>query len=146
MLIHATVTLRLNYCNMLCEGLSLSTIWKLQAVQNGLLTSLHQYVHTTPVLQQFQWLPICFQSQLKMLIFTYKASSWFSTCIRSGLLFPMWSHMTTFESPIRSRDLLLYSLGMLIVNGCIHRTVCWICYRKLPYSPFHTRCIAELHL
>ena len=53
MVIHATVTSRLDFCNSLCAGLSLNILQKLQLVQNAAaraLTGTRWRAHITPVL------------------------------------------------------------------------------------------------
>ncbi len=61
MLIHAFMTLRLDYCNVLLGGCSARLINKLQMVQNaaaGVLTRTRNYDHISPVLSTLHWLPI----------------------------------------------------------------------------------------
>ncbi|KAF7247744.1 Reverse transcriptase-like protein [Varanus komodoensis] len=72
----ALVTSQLDFCNALYMGLPLKTVQILQLVQNRaarLLTGTGRYVHMTPVLHQFHWLPIEVQAQFKVLVITYKA-------------------------------------------------------------------------
>ena len=50
-LVHALVVSTLDYCNVLCVGLPLRLMWKLQMVQNAvarLLTGLQRYQHIFP--------------------------------------------------------------------------------------------------
>lgn len=54
---------------MLCPGLSLKGIQKLQAIENAAVQTLLEGVHVTPPL------PTCFRIQLKGLVITCKASS-----------------------------------------------------------------------
>ena len=75
-LIHAFITSRLHYCNILCTGLSQSNIHKLQMVQNAaarMLTGTKKREHITPVLAQLHWLPVKFRIDFKILLFVFKA-------------------------------------------------------------------------
>ncbi len=75
-LIHAFISSRLDCCNSLYTGLPLSTLDKLQDVQNAaarLLTRTRQNEHITPILQRLHWLPIIYRIQYKVLLLVYKA-------------------------------------------------------------------------
>ena len=54
----------------------MKTVWKLQLVQRAaarLLTGVGYREHTTPLLKQLHWHPVCFRMQFKVLVITYKA-------------------------------------------------------------------------
>ncbi|XP_061907768.1 uncharacterized protein LOC133652732, partial [Entelurus aequoreus] len=58
-IIHAFVTSRLDYCNVLFSGLPMSSIKRLQLVQNAaarLLTKTRKFDHITPILAHLHWL------------------------------------------------------------------------------------------
>ncbi|XP_054605029.1 uncharacterized protein [Nothobranchius furzeri] len=72
--LHAFVISRLDYCNSLYAGLCQSTLHRLQVVQNSaarFLTGTRKRDHISPVLASLHWLPICYRSQFKILVFVY---------------------------------------------------------------------------
>uniref|UniRef100_A0A803SZA6 Reverse transcriptase domain-containing protein n=1 Tax=Anolis carolinensis TaxID=28377 RepID=A0A803SZA6_ANOCA len=74
--VHTLVTTRLDYGNVLYVGLPLKTARKLQLVQRAaarLITGAAYREHTTPLLRQLHWLPICYRAQFKVLVLAYKA-------------------------------------------------------------------------
>uniref|UniRef100_A0A3Q3C7D3 Reverse transcriptase domain-containing protein n=1 Tax=Haplochromis burtoni TaxID=8153 RepID=A0A3Q3C7D3_HAPBU len=76
--IHAFVTVRLDYCNSLDFGVSRSSVFRLQLVQNAaarLLTGTRRYEHITPVLYSLHWLPVHFRIHFKLLLFVFKCLS-----------------------------------------------------------------------
>ncbi len=73
-LVHAFMTSRLDYCNALLGGCPVSSINKLQIVQNAaarVLTRSRKYYHITPILQSLHWLPIKFRISYKILFCLY---------------------------------------------------------------------------
>ncbi len=75
-LIHAFMTSRLDYCNVLLGGCSACLINKLQLVQNAaacVLTRTRKCDHISPVLLTLHWLPIKHRIHFKILLITYKA-------------------------------------------------------------------------
>ncbi len=74
-LVHAFMTSRLDYCNVLLGGCPASSITKLQVGQNAaasVLTRSRKYAHINPILQSLHWLPIKFHISYKMLLLTCK--------------------------------------------------------------------------
>ncbi|XP_032375874.1 uncharacterized protein LOC116692015 [Etheostoma spectabile] len=74
--IHAFISLRLDYCNSLYFGLSKSLLARLQLVQNAaarVLTGTRKREHITPVLASLHWLPVHFRVHFKILLITFKA-------------------------------------------------------------------------
>ncbi|XP_061151098.1 probable RNA-directed DNA polymerase from transposon X-element isoform X1 [Syngnathus typhle] len=75
-IIHAFVTSRLDYCNVLFSGLPKSRIKSLQLVQNAaarLLSRTRKFDHITPILANLHWLPVHLRCDFKVLLLTYKS-------------------------------------------------------------------------
>lgn len=75
-LIHAFVSSRSDYCNVLFSSLPKTTIKSLQLVQNAaarILTKTRKYDHITPILSSLHWLPVHIRSDFNLLLLTYKA-------------------------------------------------------------------------
>ena len=74
-LIHAFVSSRLDYCNILFSGLPNSSLKSVQLVQNAaarIRTKTRKFDHITPILSSLHWLPIQARSDIKVLLLTYK--------------------------------------------------------------------------
>ncbi len=74
--IHALISSHLDYCNYLDIGLTQSTLYRLQMVQNAaarFLTGTKKRDHITSVLASLHWLPIKLRVDFKILLFAYKA-------------------------------------------------------------------------
>jgi hypothetical protein len=66
---------RLDYCNSILHGTSLSNIQKLQRVQNSLariVTGTRRSEHITPVLARLHWLPLAMRVEYKVALLTFK--------------------------------------------------------------------------
>ena len=75
-LIHAFVTSKLDHCNSLLYNVPRKVIKKLQSVQNAaarLITRSRKCDHITPILFDFQWLPVSKRINFKILLLTSKA-------------------------------------------------------------------------
>jgi len=75
-LIHALITMKLDYCNSILYGIPDYLIKKLQYAQNSaarLLTYTKKSSSITPILYDIHWLPIKFRIDFKILVLTYKA-------------------------------------------------------------------------
>ncbi len=88
-LVHAFMTSRLNYCNALLGGCPVSSINKLQIVQNAaarVLTRSRKYDHITTILPSLHWLPIKFRISYKILRLAYKALNGLAHAFLTSLL------------------------------------------------------------
>ena len=75
-LVHAFVTVRIDYCNGLPYGLAAAHLNELQRIQNSaarIVCSLSRFGHITPTLFSLHWLPVCFRIEFKLLILAFKA-------------------------------------------------------------------------
>ena len=71
----AAVAGRLDYCNSVLYGSSVTNIQKLQRVQNSFaraVTRSRRSEHITPVLAKMHWLPIQYRIQFKLALLTFK--------------------------------------------------------------------------
>ncbi len=102
MLIHAFMTSRLDYCNVLLGGFSAHLINKLQMVQNAaarVLTRTRKYDHISPVMSTLHWLSFKHRIDFKILLITYKALNGLAPQYLSELL----SHYSP-PRPLRSQN------------------------------------------
>uniref|UniRef100_A0A4W6D5N5 Reverse transcriptase domain-containing protein n=1 Tax=Lates calcarifer TaxID=8187 RepID=A0A4W6D5N5_LATCA len=107
-LVHAFVSSRLDYCNVLLSGLPRTSTKSLQMVQNAaarMLTRSRRFDHITPVLASLHWLPVHVRSDFKVLLMTYKILNGLAPSYLSDLLNPY----------IPSRALRSQSAGLLSV-------------------------------
>ncbi len=75
-LIHAFMTLRLDYCNALlgcCSACLINKLWLVQNAAARVLTRTRKYDHISPVLSALHWLPVKHRIYFKILLITYKA-------------------------------------------------------------------------
>ena len=75
-LIHAFITLKLDYCNFILSGLSKNQTQRLQYVQNSaacLLTGTSKSDNITPILRQLHWFPVAERINYKILLVTFKS-------------------------------------------------------------------------
>ncbi len=74
--VHAFVSSRLDYCNVLYLGLNQLSLSRLQLVQNSasrLLTGTKGREHITPVLIKRHWLPVRYRIHYIVLLYVFKA-------------------------------------------------------------------------
>ncbi|KAJ7987687.1 hypothetical protein DPEC_G00329060 [Dallia pectoralis] len=107
-LIHAFVTSRLDYCNVLFSGYPDKSVNKLQLVLNTaarILTRTKKFDHITPVLASLHWLPVKARADFKVLLLTYKALHQLAPTYLAELVQPY----------IPTRNLRSKDAGLLIV-------------------------------
>ena len=76
-LTQSLVTSRLDYCNIIYNGLLMKSIKRLQVTQNAadrLIRRTKNRAHITPVLRDLHWLPVVNCCQFKILIFYLQIS------------------------------------------------------------------------
>jgi len=74
-LVHAFVSIRLDYCNSLLYGVSDELLQKLQIIQNAaarVVTGARKFDHITPVLHELHWLPVRQRITFKLAMTVYK--------------------------------------------------------------------------
>ena len=103
-LTQSLVTLCLDYCNIIYNGLPVKAIRKMQLAQNSaarLIKRTPNRDHITAILQELHWLPVVKHSQCKILVFTFKsfnnvAGAWCmvhgASFLRYKIIFPQ--HLT----------------------------------------------------
>ena len=75
-LVNSLVTSRLDYGNILLNGINKTTLNRLQKVQNTaarLITRTRKHEHITPILADLHWLPVQYRPQYKILTYVYCA-------------------------------------------------------------------------
>uniref|UniRef100_A0A8C1P909 Reverse transcriptase domain-containing protein n=1 Tax=Cyprinus carpio TaxID=7962 RepID=A0A8C1P909_CYPCA len=117
MLVHAFISSRLDYCNVLYTCLNKSSIDQLQVVQNAaarLLTRTSRRSHITPVLKALHWLPVGYRVHFKILVITFRALHGQAPSYVQDLL-----HMHTPYRSLRSsgQDLLIVPRTRLKTRG-----------------------------
>ena len=63
---------RLDYCNSILHGTSLSNIQKLQNSLARIVTGTRRSEHITPVLARLHWLPLAMRVEYKVALLTFK--------------------------------------------------------------------------
>lgn len=90
-IVHAFITSKLDYCNVLFNGLPSAQINRLQSIQNTaarILTGSRKFDHVTPVLHSLHWLPVQQRIKFKALVIIYKTVNGISPCYLQELLQP----------------------------------------------------------
>ena len=73
-LINASVTSRLDYCNSILYGISVNQLSRLQRIQNHaarIVLKKRKRDHITPLLMKLHWLPLSFRIQYKLAVLSY---------------------------------------------------------------------------
>ena len=110
-LVHAFISSRLDYCNVLLAGAADGVLRRLQTVQNAaarLVTGTRKFDRITPVLRDLHWLPVRERITFRTVIMVYK-------CLH-GLAPP---YLSVFCQPVSTvpgrRQLRSADSGMLVV-------------------------------
>ena len=75
-LVQSIVIARLDYCNIICIGLPMNRLQRLQLIQNSaarVISQTKRYTSITPILNELHWLPINKRCQFKILILIFKS-------------------------------------------------------------------------
>lgn len=87
--IHALISSRLHYCNVLFKAINQSSISHLQKAQNSaarLLMGIKKREHITPTLVSLHWLSVYYRIDFKLLLLVYKSLHGFAPAYLSDLL------------------------------------------------------------
>ena len=90
-IIHSTITSRLDFCNSLLSGSYLNSTYPLQLVQNfaaRLILNRNKFCHITPLLHELHWLPIQPRIKFKIFLLIYKSLHGLAPSYLSNLLHP----------------------------------------------------------
>jgi len=74
--VHAFISMHLDYCNSLLCGISDTLLRRLQSVQNAaarVITRTPRRDHITPILHHLHWLPVRQRVAFKLAVLVYKA-------------------------------------------------------------------------
>ena len=107
---------RIDYCNVLLNGITKKELKRLQLLQNKCATLVclkSRRHHVTPLLNQLHWLPVQQRIEYKTLLYVYKAVSGLSPQYIKDCL-----AIKSTKSTIRTRSSGSVSLVMPIPNKC----------------------------
>ncbi|XP_048753913.2 uncharacterized protein LOC125665305 [Ostrea edulis] len=102
--VHAFKTTKLDYCNSLYYGLPSKQIQRLQSIQNAaarIISHIHKYDSSTPVLRSLHWLPVQQRVIFKTLVLVYKSQQYGSILHLQELITP-YAHSRTLRSSDQS--------------------------------------------
>lgn len=95
---HAFIFSRLDYCTALYDGISQSSLHRLQLQQNAaarILTGTKKYDHITPALANLHCRPVLFRIEFKMLLITFKVLNGLAPNYIKDLLTPYTCRMSS---------------------------------------------------
>ena len=105
-LIHASVTSHLDYCNSLLSGLPKYQLDRLQKVLNAaarVVCLVPKFNHISPHLKDLHWLPVEFRIEFKILLLVFKALNGIAPRYICDLI----REKTSIKSSLRANDLTL---------------------------------------
>uniref|UniRef100_A0A8C6LI35 Reverse transcriptase domain-containing protein n=1 Tax=Nothobranchius furzeri TaxID=105023 RepID=A0A8C6LI35_NOTFU len=133
--VHAFITVRLDYCNSVLFGVSKGSIARLQMVQNAaarFLEGRRKFDHITPVLAALHWLPVDVRIHFKILLLVFKMLNGLAPPYLVSLLQPY-----TPSRSLRSENFMLLSVPRTCLKTCGDRAFAAAgpkLWNKLPLS------------
>ena len=142
-IIHAFITSKLDYLNILLYGLPDLQIQRLQRVQNCAARTIkmgRKYDHVTPLLKDLHWLPVRDRIKFKLLLLTFKCLNGLAPKYLSRLL----SYRTTSRKT-RSSDKYLLNIPFTKYKTFADRSFAVAAPKEWNSLPLHIRRITELN-
>ena len=143
----AIVGSRLDYCNSLLAGTSVSNLARLQLVQNTLarvVTEKSRFCHITPVLSELHWLPVRHRINFKIATITFKVLQFQQPSYLAALI-PRYVPTRSLRSS-SSLSLCVPTRKTEMAKSKSFSSVASSVWNKLPWPSFihfHSSCFQE---